>query len=111
MSKEEALSFRDGSRDSTGDRITSAAWFPRGDRIVYGSADGRLRLAEVPKGSRPRRLPGHQRAVTGVAVSPDGQVIASASEDKTVRLWDAKAGDRPLFLRGHSDTVLKVEFS
>jgi WD40 repeat protein/serine/threonine protein kinase len=46
-------------------------------------------------GTGPKRLEGHQRAISGLAFSPDSSVLASTSRDGIVVLWDVASG-RPV---------------
>lgn len=70
------------------DAVTSMAKNPkRLGQILSGSADGDVRLWDVPQQKLIARLQGHERAVRGLAIAPDGMVAVSCSEDCTVRLW------------------------
>jgi DDB1- and CUL4-associated factor 13 len=70
------------------DGITCLARNPkRLNSLLSGSADGDIRLWDIPAQRCLRRLVGHTAAVKGVAITPDGQSCVSVSTDCTVKLW------------------------
>ncbi|WP_063787278.1 hypothetical protein [Streptomyces sp. NBRC 110028] len=99
--------------------LTAVAYSPDGRLLAAASTDdGLIRLWDVRRPDRPRRLPrtlGHEDAVLAVAFSPDGGTVASGSKDGTVRLWDVSAPDRPAPLgdppHAHDGGVPAVAFS
>ncbi|KAG8775170.1 hypothetical protein FRC12_001626 [Ceratobasidium sp. 428] len=95
--------------------ITSVAFSPDGQHIVFGSTDCAVRVwdTQAPCRMSVRRLRGHSDCVTSVAFSPDGQRIASGSKDRTVRLWDVSSDRKflPHTLRGHQRRSTSVAFS
>lgn len=52
-----------------------------------GSADGDVRLWDVPARRCLRRLVGHTGQVKGISVTPDGEACVTCSTDCTVKLW------------------------
>lgn len=72
------------------DAITALARNPRiVNSVVAGSADGEIRIWDVPLKRCLRRLVGHTAAVKGVSFAPDGETCVSCSTDCTVKLWKA----------------------
>ncbi|KXZ47814.1 hypothetical protein GPECTOR_32g426 [Gonium pectorale] len=70
------------------DGITCLARNPKlVNSIVAGSADGDIRIWDIPRERTLRRLVGHTGAVKGVSFAPDGETCVSASTDATVKLW------------------------
>lgn len=55
--------------------------------LVAGSADGEIRIWDIPAQRCLRSLTGHTGIVKGIAFAPDGETCVSASTDCTVRLW------------------------
>ncbi|MFG3004425.1 nSTAND1 domain-containing NTPase [Streptomyces calvus] len=99
--------------------LTAVAYSPDGRLLAVASTDDALiRLWDVRRPDRPRRLPRtltHEDEVLAVAFSPDGRTVASGSRDGTVRLWDVSAPDRPAPLGepvdAHDGGTLAVAFS
>jgi len=52
-----------------------------------GSADGDVRLWDVPARRCLRRLVGHTGQIKGIGVTPDGEACVTCSTDCTVKLW------------------------
>ncbi|QLH25684.1 WD40 repeat domain-containing protein [Streptomyces sp. Rer75] len=79
--------------------LTAVAYSPDGRLLATASTeDGLIRLWDVRRPDRPRRIPrtlGHEDAVLAVAFSPDGRTVAGGSRDGTVRLWDVSAPEHP----------------
>lgn len=70
------------------DGITCLARNPRVvNSLVAGSADGDIRIWDIPSRRCLRRLVGHRGAVTGISFAPDGETAVSCSADSTVKLW------------------------
>lgn len=55
--------------------------------VAAGSADGDVRLWDVPAKRCLRRLVGHTGQVKGISVTPDGEACVTCSTDCTVKLW------------------------
>ena len=68
--------------------VYGAAFTPGGDRLATCSADGTVRLWDVPGKREVAALRQGKAAVLALAVSPDGMTAATGSEDGTVVLWD-----------------------
>lgn len=99
--------------------LTAVSYSPDGRLLAVASTDdGLVRLWDVRRPDRPRRLPrvlAHEDQVPAVAFSPDGRTVASGSKDGTVRLWDVSAPERPAPLgdplTAHDGGALAVAFS
>ncbi|MEU0728965.1 WD40 repeat domain-containing protein [Streptomyces sp. NPDC006140] len=100
--------------------VTAVAFSPDGRLFAAASTDdGLVRLWDVRRPDRPRRLPraltGHEDQVLAVAFAPDGRTVATGCADGTVRLWDVSAPDRPAPLgrprRAHDGGVRAVAFA
>ncbi|MFJ4567618.1 WD40 repeat domain-containing protein [Streptomyces caelestis] len=99
--------------------VTAVAYSPDGRLLAAASTDdGLVRLWDVRRADRPRRLPRpltHEDRVLAVAFAPDGRTAVSGSADGTVRLWDVSAPDRPTPLgapvRAHDGGVDAVAFA
>ncbi|MFI7015460.1 WD40 repeat domain-containing protein [Streptomyces sp. NPDC050164] len=99
--------------------VTAVAYSPDGRLLAAASTDdGLVRLWDVRRPDRPRRLPRtltHEDRVLAVAFAPDGRTAASGSADGTVRLWDVSTPDRPAPLgeplRAHDGGVDAVAFA
>ncbi|MDG9712236.1 nSTAND1 domain-containing NTPase [Streptomyces sp. DH10] len=99
--------------------VTAVAYSPDGRLLAAASTDdGLVRLWDVRRPDRPRRLPRplpHEDRVLAVAFAPDGRTAVSGSADGTVRLWDLSVPDRPAPLgapqRAHDGEVGAVAFA
>ncbi|KAF6252435.1 WD40-repeat-containing domain protein [Scenedesmus sp. NREL 46B-D3] len=70
------------------DGITCLARNPRIlNSLLAGSADGDIRIWDIPLQRTLRRLKGHTGAVRGITFAPDGETCVSCSTDCSVRLW------------------------
>jgi len=91
--------------------VTSAAFFPDGQRIVTGSTDKTAKVWDAASGKGLLTLKGHRGAIESVGVSSDGQRIVTGSGDQTAKVWDAASGKELLTLKGHRDWIWGVSFS
>ncbi|MFN2196806.1 MAG: hypothetical protein ACK2UW_11855 [Anaerolineales bacterium] len=74
---------------STAPDLGIQAYFPDGDAIATGNADGSINLFTLGFSNEPALLlQGPPRPVTSLAFSPDGTLMASGSRDGSLVLWD-----------------------
>ena len=70
------------------DGVTALARNPkRLNSVVAGSADGDIRIWDIPMQRALRRLVGHAGAVRGIGFAPGGEACVSAGSDASVKLW------------------------
>ena len=55
--------------------------------LLAGSADGEIKIWDIPLERCLRKLVGHTSAVRGIAFAPDGETCVSCSTDATIKLW------------------------
>jgi WD40 repeat protein len=91
-------------------RAWSIAFSPNGNQLVYGSADGSLRVFDKETGKE-QALAELAQQIIDVAYSPDGNSIAAGIGDNTVRLWDTETGKEITVFKGHTAPVTAVAFS
>ena len=93
----------------------SLAFFPRGDELVSGYADGAIRIWGMNDGVLRQIFKTGSQRVTALAISPDGRWLVSAFEDGTLALWDlASAGPisaPAAIFYGHTGRVNDIDFS
>ncbi|MDG3008217.1 WD40 repeat domain-containing serine/threonine-protein kinase [Paludisphaera mucosa] len=68
-----------------------------GGRFAFVSADGSIRIHDLPSGSEARRLPSPARPPRLIAFHPDGRRLATAAdvgESGLVVVWDSETGSR-----------------
>jgi len=92
--------------------ITSAAFSPKGDRIVSGSFDLTVRIWDTDSGDCLKILQGHNQLVQAVAFSPDGKHIASGDGwNHTLKIWNALTGMCLHTIKAHSADIHDLSFS
>ncbi len=93
--------------------VLAAAFDPKGQRVLTGSADGTAQVWKLP-GCEPVGKPlVHEGPVVAVAFSPDGRLLLTVSytgKQGAVQLWDASTGSRSARLQ-HALPVLAAAFS
>jgi WD40 repeat protein/transcriptional regulator with XRE-family HTH domain len=72
---------------------------PRGDQLISGDSDGKLRWWDVKTGECMRMREAHQGTVRSLRVSPDGKSLASCGDDGAIRIWDVESGEHLQTLR------------
>ncbi|KAK4109251.1 WD40 repeat-like protein [Canariomyces notabilis] len=92
--------------DST---VTSVAFSPLDDLIVFGSRDGKTRIWNYVTGTSLYEFD-HSKSVWRVAFSPDGRTVASELEDGLISVRDFVNGSMRN-LTGHSSGVAGISFS
>ncbi|UCH97554.1 MAG: TIR domain-containing protein, partial [Candidatus Aminicenantes bacterium] len=91
------------------DKVTSAIFSPKGNKILTISADNTIRLWDL-KGKLLAKLNKHTKLVNSAIFSPDGSKILTASFDKTAKLWDLK-GKLLADFNKHTNFVWSAIFS
>jgi WD40 repeat protein len=74
------------------DTVYALAFDPDGRLLSTASADGTIRLWDVPRCRQLAVLRGHRGAVLTVAFAPDRRRLVSGGEDGTIRLWEPSNG-------------------
>ena len=90
--------------------VTSAAFSPKGDKIVSASQDKTVCVWDVRTGDLQETLKGHTGTVWSAIFSPEGDKIVSASSDAKVCVWDLKT-KKVQKLEGHTSYVTSAAFS
>jgi len=89
---------------------TSAAFSPKGNRLVVANAGSAAIVFDPFTGRIILELDGRAGGFTSLAYSPEGTLIAAAARDSSVRIWDAESGALVATLP-HRAPVLSVAFS
>jgi WD40 repeat protein len=94
-------------------QVLSAAFGPRKEMLVTGSADWSAQTWDLRRGRPAYHLTGHFGRVVDVAVSPQGQYVGTASADGTGRIWDVATmrGELVAQLTGHRNQLRTIAFS
>ncbi len=94
-------------------QVLSAAFGPRKELLVTGSADWSAQAWDLRRGRPAYSLEGHYGRVVDVAVTPQGQFVGTASADGTARIWDVgtKRGELVSILMGHTNQMRSISFS
>lgn len=101
--------------------VTCLARHPREETVVYGGAEGGLRIYRAKENqdrtagnndvNLAREFERQPGAVLAVAFSPDGTRVAAGLPNGEARLYDAADGRRVATLGGHDGAVFSVAFS
>jgi WD40 repeat protein/transcriptional regulator with XRE-family HTH domain len=78
---------------------SAVAWHRRGEVLISGGSDGRLRWWEVASGQCVRVREAHQGTIHAIKVSSDGSKLASCGDDGAIMLWDLEGGEHLRTLR------------
>lgn len=88
------------------------AFTPRGNKLLSGGDSGTVRVWDMnEENDRPRRLVGHQGALTALVCLPDGLAAVSGGADKTLRVWDLLTGRQTAVWSGPKDAILAIAVS
>ena len=60
----------------------------KGDLLISGSADSKIKVWNAVTGSLKFTLSGHTNSVNTLAISPCDRILISGSADGTIRIWD-----------------------
>ena len=77
----------------------AVAWSLRGEMLVSGGSDGRLRWWEIQSGECMQVREAHQGIVQALKVSPDGSMLASCGDDGAIHIWELERGEHLRTLR------------
>jgi WD40 repeat protein len=95
-------------RANPSQRITTAAYFPDGSRVVTGGLGRGAQVWDATSGALLGTLDGHLDDVSAVVVQSNGNTIITASHDGTIRFWNAQsfALSMTLIPIGRSDYIV-----
>jgi WD40 repeat protein len=82
-----------------------------GKVLATGTADGTVRLQELPKGKEFLQFKAHGDAVHTLAFSPDDRWIITHGKDNLTLVWDATTGKKSRVLSHHSELIYWFAFS
>jgi WD40 repeat protein len=92
--------------------VSSLTFSP--DSAVLASAsycEQYVRLWNLEKHTRWRKLAGHGRSVTSVAFSPDGSLLVTAANDHAIGLWDVASGKQLASLQSYARCLRTIAFA
>jgi WD40 repeat protein/transcriptional regulator with XRE-family HTH domain len=78
---------------------STVAWHPRGELLISGGSDGRLRWWGVDSGQCVRVREAHQGTIHTIKVSSDGIKLASCGDDGAIHIWELERGEHVRTLR------------
>lgn len=82
--------------------VTALAVTPRGERLVSGSAEGKLSVWDLRTVKELGSWTGHAASVNALGITPDATQVVSASEDGTLRVWRLDDGTQAAAFYGES---------
>lgn len=81
----------------------------KGDLLISGSADQKIKIWNSLTGSWKSTLNGHTDAIKTLAISPCDRFLISGSADQTIRIWDLTSSYvSSQVIKGHSQEVSAV---
>jgi WD40 repeat protein/transcriptional regulator with XRE-family HTH domain len=86
-------------------RVYALAWSPRGDQLISGGSDGRLRWWDVQSGECVCIQDAYHGMIRSLKVSPDGKFLASCGEDGAIRIWDLCSSEQAVGTRSAQGTI------
>lgn len=95
--------------ETTYGAITSVAWSPDRDTLVYGTANGTIMIWDAEMGQERQIIRSGDWIVSHVTWSPNGTALAASIRDE-INLWNIETGELYLTLNGE-DGVGDLEFS
>jgi WD40 repeat protein len=95
------------------DLVTGVAFTPDAKELISSSADGSIRIWNVPTRELAERLPRYPSQVICIDLSNNGERLAAGTDENSIELWRREGDDWRLFrkLLGHKDWVMAVDFS
>ncbi|MCB0183363.1 MAG: pentapeptide repeat-containing protein, partial [Caldilineaceae bacterium] len=91
--------------------IYALAYSADGTLLVAGTANGGIRLWQMPQGEPWAAIQDPAETVYSVAFSPDGALLASAGGDEHVRLWEVATQQLLATLDGPTNLIWSVAIS
>jgi WD40 repeat protein len=82
-----------------GGACSHPATSPRGNWLVSGGSDGKLRWWDVQSGECVCTREAHQGTIQSLKVSPDGRWLASCGDDGVITIWDQTSFEHVRTLR------------
>lgn len=92
-----------------GGPIRSILFF-KGEDLVTGSEDGKIRFWVEGGNECLRVTEAHALPVVALSPSPDGLRFASASPDRHIKIWDKQTGRCLKSIKGHEEAISSVLF-
>ena len=81
---------------------------PDGKKVLYGSINGKVRIAQINDGILVREMKIHKDWIASVYVTPDGKYVVSGSGDSTIRITRISDGKLVYKLKNHASEVTSV---
>ena len=92
--------------------MASVAFGPKGNRLVAGCTDGRLRIHNAHNTSGVRVIAAHNDVIHAAAYHPDGTTVVSGADDGTIKIWKVRDGSLTKTLEGvHKGKTWSLRFS
>lgn len=91
--------------------IYTLAYSPDGALLAAGTANGGIRLWQLPQGEPWAAIHDPAGTVYSIAFSPDSTLLASAGGDEHVRLWDVATQQLAATLDGPTNLIWSVAIS
>lgn len=93
-----------GRKGITGIEMTSD-----GEKLVFTSLDGSLRIIDRHTAKEIAVLVGHERGISCLAMSENEKQVYTGSNDRTIRMWDLIQTDaNPDILTGHTHWIRRL---
>ncbi|MEA5078320.1 MAG: hypothetical protein VB013_07085, partial [Anaerolineaceae bacterium] len=97
--------------DSGDSAINPIALSPDGQRIAFGTGEGKIKIVATFNGTLLNSISGSRKSITTVVFSPDGITFASGSEQGEVKIWKTLNGDLSSTLPLQGSSIQSIAYS
>jgi WD40 repeat protein len=91
--------------------VQTLTFSPDGEKLVSGSADGKIKVWEAATGEVLQTIDAHRQAVRTIVWIPDKNAIATGSLDRTIKVWEPETARHLSTIQAHTDGICALAIS